>query len=87
MAPWGGVEGRVLEETCIGWNHPLRTRCVLSHFSLVRLFATLWTVAYQVPLSMGFSRKNIGVGCHILLQETGDSGSHPSSFTSWLLVV
>ena len=23
----------------------------------VRLFATLWTVAYQVPLSMGFSRQ------------------------------
>ena len=31
--------------------------CVLSHFSLVRLFATAWTVALQAPLSMGFSRK------------------------------
>ena len=30
--------------------------CVLSHFSHVRLFLILWTVAYQVPLSMGFSR-------------------------------
>ena len=27
------------------------------HFSCVRLFATLWTVAHQAPLSMGFSRK------------------------------
>ena len=26
-----------------------------SHFSHVRLFATLWTVAYQAPLSTGFS--------------------------------
>ena len=26
---------------------------VLSHFSCVRLFATLWTVACQAPLSMG----------------------------------
>ena len=25
--------------------------------SLVRLFATPWTVAYQAPLSMGFSRQ------------------------------
>ena len=25
--------------------------------SRVRLFATLWTVAYQAPLSMGFSRQ------------------------------
>ena len=36
-------------------------------FSLVRLFATLWTVARQAPLSMGFSSKNAGMGCHFLL--------------------
>ena len=30
---------------------------VLSCFSRVRLFATLWTVACQAPLSMGFSRQ------------------------------
>ena len=30
---------------------------VLSHFSCVQLFATLWTVARQAPLSMGFSRQ------------------------------
>ena len=29
--------------------------CMLSHFSHVQLFATLWTVARQTPLSMGFS--------------------------------
>ena len=29
---------------------------------------TTWTVAYQVPLSMGFSSKNTGVGSHALLQ-------------------
>ena len=29
---------------------------VPSRFSHVRLFATLWTVAHQAPLSMGFSR-------------------------------
>ena len=37
----------------------------LSH---VRLFATLWTVAHQAPLSMGFSSKDTGVGCHFILQ-------------------
>ena len=31
--------------------------CVLSLFSWVQLFDTLWTVAYQAPLSMGFSRQ------------------------------
>ena len=33
--------------------------CVLSHFRLVQLFATLWAVAHQAPLSMGFSRVRI----------------------------
>jgi len=31
--------------------------CVLSHFSHVWFFATLWTAAHQAPLSMGFSRQ------------------------------
>ena len=31
--------------------------CVLSHFSHVWLFATIWTEFCQAPLSMGFSRK------------------------------
>ena len=30
---------------------------MLSCFSHVRLFASLWTVAHQVPLSVGFSRQ------------------------------
>ena len=42
--------------------------CVLSCFSHVWLFATLWTVAHQAPLSMGVSGKNTGVGCHALFQ-------------------
>ena len=31
--------------------------CVCAHSSHVRLFATLWTVAHQGPLSVGFSRQ------------------------------
>ena len=33
-----------------------------------QLFVTPWTVALQVPLSMGFPSKNTGMGCHFLLQ-------------------
>ena len=36
--------------------------CVLSHFSCVRLFATLWTLARRAPLSMGFSRQEYWSG-------------------------
>ena len=36
--------------------------CMLSHFSRVQLFVTLWTVARQVPLSMRFSRQEYWSG-------------------------
>ena len=39
---------------CGSWNVSV---CVLSRFSRVCLFVTLWTVAHQAPLSMGFSRQ------------------------------
>ena len=42
--------------------------CVLSRFSRVQLFATLWTVARQAPLSMGFSREEYWSGLPSLLQ-------------------
>ena len=35
--------------------------------SCVQLFATPWTVAYQVP-GRDFPSKSTGVGCHFLLQ-------------------
>ena len=35
---------------------------VLSHFSRVRLCATLWTAAHQAPLSMGFFRQEYWSG-------------------------
>ena len=37
----------------------------VNSLSPVRLFATPWAVAYQAPLSMGFSRQ---MDCHFLLQ-------------------
>ena len=43
----------------------------LSH---VRLFATPWTVAYQAPLSIGFSRQDTGVGCYLSPGDLPDPG-------------
>ena len=43
-------------------------RLLLSRFSRVRLCATPWTTAHQVPLSIEFPRKHTGAGCHFLLQ-------------------
>ena len=57
--------------------------CTLSHFSHVRLFATLWTVAHQDPLSTGFSRQEYWSG--LPCPPPGDllkPGIEPTSFTS-----
>ena len=63
--------------------------CILSHFSRVQLFATLWTIAHQAPLSMGFSRQNIlepplqeifltqGSNQHLLCLPLWQTGSSP----------
>ena len=36
--------------------------CMLSRFSCAQLFVTLWTVARQAPLSMGFPRQECWIG-------------------------
>ena len=36
--------------------------CTVSCFSRVQLFATIWTVAHQAPLSIGFSRQEYQSG-------------------------
>ena len=59
--------------------------CMLSCFSCVRLFVTLWTVALQAPLSMGFPRQGSGVGCHALLQGLFNTGIEPTSLMSHAL--
>ena len=44
--------------------HPMHM-CMLSNFSRVQLFATLWTIAHQAPLSMGYPRQEYlgGLSC------------------------
>ena len=41
---------------------PYITMCVLSRFSHIQLFAILWTIACQPPLSMIFSRQEYWSG-------------------------
>ena len=54
--------------------------CMLRRFSRVRLFATLWTVAHQAPLSMGFSRQGYWSGLPFPSPgDLSDSGIEPRS--------
>ena len=75
------------------WERKLRGRnyhglvvCILSRFSSVQLFATLWTVARQAPLSMGFSRQQYWSG--LPFPSPGNlltKWSKPASLTSYSL--
>ena len=56
---------------------------VLSCFSRVRLFATLWTIACQAPLSMGFSRQEYWSGLPFCPPgDLPDPDMEPASLTS-----
>ena len=60
---------------------------MLSHFSHVQLFATLWTIACKDPLSMTrILVKSTRVGCHVLLQGSlPNPGIEPASLKSLAL--
>ena len=52
---------------------------MLGLMSHIQLTVTPWTVARQAPLSKNSVGKNIGVGCHFLLQGIFPTqGSNPS---------
>ena len=54
---------------------------MLNHFSRVQLFVTPWTVAYQAPLSMGFSGEESWSGLPFPpLGDLPDPGIEPASF-------
>ena len=56
---------------------------MLSHFSCVQLFETLWTVACQAPLTVGFSRQDYWSGLPFSpLGDLPDPGIKSASPTS-----
>ena len=59
-----------IQKTKIMASGPIVQACLLSCFSRVRFFATLWTVAGQAPLSTGLSRQEYWSG--LLCPPPGD---------------
>ena len=58
----GILQARTLEWVAISFSSAWKGRVKVKSLSRVRLFATLWTAAYQAPLSMGFSRQEYWSG-------------------------
>ena len=62
---------------------PLHLCACTQSFSCVQLFATLWTVAYQAPLSKGFSQQDYWSGLPFPPpQDLPDPGIEPASLIS-----
>ena len=63
--------------------YSLKTQSEVKSLSRVQLFATLWTVAYQAPPSMGFSRQEYWSGLPFGI-EPGSPASQADALTSEL---
>ena len=46
-------------------------------------FATPWTVTHQAPLSVGFPRQVLGVGCHFLLHKIFPAQGYNPRLLHW----
>ena len=58
----GILQARTLEWVAISFSNAWKWKVKVKSFSRVWLLATPWTKAYQVPLSMGFSRQEYWSG-------------------------
>ena len=58
----GILQARTLEWVATSFSNAWKWKVKVKSLSRVRLFATPWTAAYQVPPSMGFSRQEYWSG-------------------------
>ena len=58
----GILQARTLEWVAISFSNAWKWKVKVKSLSRVRLFATPWSAAYQVPPSMGFSRQEYWSG-------------------------
>ena len=58
----GILQARTLEWVAISFSNAWKWKVKVKSLSRVRLFATPWTVAYQAPPSIGFSRQEYWSG-------------------------
>ena len=53
----GILQARTLEWVAVSFSNALKWKVKVKLLSCVQLFVTQWTIAYQAPPSMGFSRE------------------------------
>ena len=64
----GILQARTLKRVAIPFSNAWKWKVKGKSLIRVLLLATPWTIAYQAPPSMGFSRQEYWTGCHCLLR-------------------
>ena len=85
----GILQARTLEWVAISFSNTWKWKVKVKSLSCVRLFATLWTEAYQAPPSMGFSRQEYWNGVPLpspvyIYQIRSVTQSCPTLMTPWI---
>ena len=76
----GILQARILECVAISFSNAWKWKVKVKLLSRVRLLATRWTAAYQVPPSMGFSRHEYWSGV------PSPSPSAPHTAAIWVFI-
>ena len=74
----GILQARILEWVVISFSNAWKWKVKVKSLSHVRLFETPWSVAYQAPPSMGFSRQGYWSGLPLPSPLTQSSSSESS---------
>ena len=78
----GILQARTLEWVAISFSNAWKWKVKVKSLSRVQLFTTPWTVAYQAPPSMGFSRQEYWSGLPLPSLITHAGGPQLESFLS-----
>ena len=81
----GNLQARTLEWVAISFSNAWKWKVKVKSLSRIQLFATPWTVAYQAPPTMGFSRQEYWSGVPLPSPVWSREGPYWRDLWAWLL--
>ena len=82
----GILQARTLEWVAISFSNAWEWKVKVKSLSRVWLLATLWTAAYQAPLSMGFSRQEYYAILDMMSRDTSEEVTFEMRVEVWEVV-
>ena len=79
----GILQARTLEWVAISFSRAWKWKVKVKSLSCARLLVTLWTAAYQSPLTMGFSRQEYWSGLPLQSVQIGRLNINKAKTIGW----